>query len=197
MQHQPHQHPFECCSSGIPHPGSGEYLVSWLDALSTQENGWCPSLYPDHPRSSQHFVDVRTIASTAVDGFSSNFHQGSSASYQYQNHLGTSGGHSNSQAPSQCHHHNSYPSAVPHRHSTSTFYEGPSPELSIYQPFPPFDFADADSTPSISSSPAATDTESVSTSASGRKNKIELAPDQPLTVDGKPRKRVFVACDRW
>lgn len=29
------------------------------------------------------------------------------------------------------------------------------------------------------------------------KNRIELAPDQPLTTQGKPRTRVYVACVQW
>ncbi|EJF59338.1 hypothetical protein DICSQDRAFT_128354 [Dichomitus squalens LYAD-421 SS1] len=196
MQHQHHQHPYGCCPNGEPHAESGDYLVSWLDALSAQGTAWYPALYPDHPRSSQHWFDARTIVTSPVAGFSSNFHQGSSDSYHYRNHPGTDGAHSNSHTLPLCHH-NTYPPVIPQHNPLPTFYEGQSPELPIYQAFPSFDFVDADSMPSMSSSPAATDTDSVSTSTSGRqKTKIELAPDQPLTVDGNPRKRVFVACDR-
>ncbi|CDO69667.1 hypothetical protein BN946_scf184851.g55 [Trametes cinnabarina] len=45
------------------------------------------------------------------------------------------------------------------------------------------------------SSPSYTETESVCSSSKG-KSRIALDPSQPLTVDGKPRARVFVACDR-
>ncbi|OSD04886.1 hypothetical protein PYCCODRAFT_1465840 [Trametes coccinea BRFM310] len=45
------------------------------------------------------------------------------------------------------------------------------------------------------SSPSYTETGSVGSSSKG-KPKIALDPSQPLTTDGKPRARVFVACDR-
>ncbi|KAH7928462.1 hypothetical protein BV22DRAFT_1030769 [Leucogyrophana mollusca] len=60
-------------------------------------------------------------------------------------------------------------------------------------------FTDASPTTAESSSsqsPAAGDEDSASRSRKSRREKprIELAPDQPLTTQGKPRARVYVAC---
>ncbi len=53
-----------------------------------------------------------------------------------------------------------------------------------------------------STAPPNTSSRSVPSGASaGRsrreKPRLELAPDQPLTTQGKPRTRVYVACVQW
>lgn len=50
---------------------------------------------------------------------------------------------------------------------------------------------------SRSSSPSVASSGEDSAARSAKKLRIDLAPDQPLTADGKPRARVYVACQGW
>ncbi|PIL25346.1 transcription factor [Ganoderma sinense ZZ0214-1] len=183
----------------MPHPNSGDYVVSWLDTLSVQGAGWLPEFYTDPPRPSHYSPDTRPFVDHAFDAFAPSFHQEPSTMHHYQTHMGASVAHSNSPV-NTLYRHNAYTPivSVSHRGPSPVFYEEHSPPLPLVQSFPDFGFVDADSVPSLSSASSVTDTESISASESRRrqKSKIALAADQPLTVDGKPRERVYVACDR-
>ncbi|KAM5544301.1 hypothetical protein V8D89_001961 [Ganoderma adspersum] len=191
----------------MPYPNSGDYVVSWLDALSVQGTGWLPEFYADPPRPSHYSPDTRPFDHT-FDTFAPAFHQEpSTMHHHYQTPLGAPVAHSNSSV-NTLYRHNAYAGPIAsvsvshhhhhHRGPSPVFYEEQSPPLPLVQAFPDFGFGDADSVPSLSSASSVTDTESISASESRRrqKSKIALAADQPLTVDGKPRERVYVACDR-
>ena len=192
----------------MPHPSSGDYVVSWLDALSVQGAGWIPEFYSDPPRPSHYSPDTRPFVDHAFDAFAPAFHQEPSTMHHYQTPLGAPIAHSNSSV-NTLYRHNAYAGPIAsvsvshqqhqHRGPSPVFYEEQSPPLPFVQTFPDFGFGDADSVPSMSSASSVTDNESVSACESRRrqKSKIALAADQPLTVDGKPRERVYVACDRW
>ncbi|KAI1788159.1 hypothetical protein LXA43DRAFT_974968 [Ganoderma leucocontextum] len=181
----------------MPLPNSGDYVASWLDALSDQGTGWLPEVYSDPPRPSHYSTGTRAFVDHSFDPFSPSFHQESRTMHHYPSHLGVTSRHSNSPV-NPLYRHNVYTPIVSHRLPSPVFYEEHSPPLPIIHSFPDFGFGDTDSLPWISSSSSATDTESVSASESRRrqKSKIALAADQPLTVDGKPRERVYVACNR-
>ena len=192
----------------MPHPSSGDYVVSWLDALSVQGAGWIPEFYSDPPRPSHYSPDTRPFVDHAFDAFAPAFHQEPSTMHHYQTPLGAPIAHSNSSV-NTLYRHNAYAGPIAsvsvshqqhqHRGPSPMFYEEQSPPFPFVQTIPDFGFGDADSVPSMSSASSVTDNESVSACESRRrqKSKIALAADQPLTVDGKPRERVYVACDRW
>ena len=184
----------------MPHLNSGDYVVSWLDALSVQGAGWIPEFYSEPPtaRPSHYTPDTRTFVGHALDHFTPSFHHASPAMHHYQHRISTPVVHTNSSGH-PLFRDNAYTQIVSHRIPSPVSYEEQSPPLPLVQSFPDFGFNDADSIPSTSSSSSTTDNESISASESRRrqKSKIALASDQPLTVDGKPRERVYVACDRW
>ena len=187
-------------------PPTPRYIVvSWADALVAQGHGWDPQIYSDPlPSSStphpQPLFDDRYPNATLVP----------------TPPIDTEDGHARAlSSPSRDAHMRMYtlpdsPEELPPgTHSSSSIF--------LHDPFPHHPntstgawFASRGGTPtgdhsydvefysSAPSSPRPPDTLSADMMKMHRtRPAIALDPTQPLRVDGKPRERVYAACERW
>ncbi|RPD69868.1 hypothetical protein L226DRAFT_575336 [Lentinus tigrinus ALCF2SS1-7] len=173
-------------------------VVAWLDVLAAQDQGgFDPRVYSD-PQLSTQLLDYPQHAQfTQQPQFAQlpQYPPQPQAPYDPQPQYF----HEPQFQPYPVQRSNSYPPAFQqgsstshqqqqhfhHHHASQHFYPGPQYDAPIEEEY---------TNSSVCSSPH-TDPGSPSSSTRA-KSKIALDPSQPLTVEGKPRERVFVACDR-
>ena len=171
-------------------------VVAWLDVLASQEQGFDPRVYSD-PQLSTQLLDYPQHAQFAQQPqFAPPPQYPPHTSYQPQSQY--------FQEP-QFHPYpvqrsNTYPPAFQQGSSSSHQQQHHQhvPQYPYPVPGAQYDapIEEEYTNSSICSSPRHTDPESPNSSIRA-KSKIALDSSQPLTVEGKPRERVFVACDRW
>lgn len=159
--------------SGSQSPSTNQGVLTWLDAIAAQEHGWDPRIYSDPVKPSQYqqYAQLQPPQNPQSLHYSQQLH---SAQYSQPIPMTRS---------------NTYPPAF--QQGSSTY----QPHVAAQYQYPPYGGGEDNDGYSSTSSPAPSDTGSPGSSRA--KSTIALASSQPLTVDGKPRERVYVACDRW
>ena len=202
----PHGHGYGQRSSA-GHPGyaqSNEEVAAWINALSSQEHALDPRIYSDgqHP---QQYV---------AGGYPSGGYPAGSVApgaYPPSSYPATATYSTTPQQYPSGYYHPPYPAGS----YPAAFQQGASgmqpyaPQMAQQQPprqhqyqmqpqqqyqqqySPSFDAGMGEEYDDYSAS------ESESTEAGRARSRIPLDPNQPLTVEGRQRERVNVACDRW
>ena len=148
-------------------------ILAWLDAYGAQEHVLDPNIYSD-PRIPPHYP-----------------HHVQPQPHQQQqpSHL------QNAQYAQYAPQNMTHPYASTFQQSSSSSMQRTPSSSSQYQ-YSAYASGDGhDDYESSSSSRSPSDPGSPRVSRA--RSTITLDPSQPLTVDGKPRERVYVACDRW
>ncbi|KAI8970924.1 hypothetical protein BD414DRAFT_510665 [Trametes punicea] len=184
-------------STQTPSQQSPDDVLRWLDSLSGHAEGPAPSSYD--LTMNQWLPDPASAPYVQQSPATSPYVQPNAATTAYTQHN-----------PATAPYTQPDPAMTPYAQPNALeFQQGSSSSAAAYQqmmmsvpaPQPLEAYGGYDEQghngSSRGSTPSYTETESVGSSTRGGKPRIALDPSQPLTVDGKPRARVYVACDRW